>query len=72
MNLYDLYFDTMDYELCPACGGDGIVQEDEYECDWINFGPRIMGCPDCKDAGIEQEDEHGETPIARWEADKNH
>lgn len=36
---------------CEACGGEGIVEEDEYECDWVNFGPDLITCPDCHGKG---------------------
>lgn len=50
-NTIDDDFDDYERECCFACGGDGIVQEDEYECDWINFGPNVITCPDCAGTG---------------------
>lgn len=36
---------------CEVCGGEGIIQEDEYEGDWINYGPNLITCPDCGGSG---------------------
>lgn len=36
---------------CPSCGGQGWVEEDEYECDWVNFGNDAIMCPECKGSG---------------------
>lgn len=32
---------------CPACGGEGVVEENEYESDWVNYGPDLITCPEC-------------------------
>lgn len=37
--------------VCEACRGEGIVEEDEYECDWVNFGSGLIVCPECKGSG---------------------
>lgn len=42
---------TMAYH-CEACNGQGWVMEDEYECDWVNFGPNIITCPRCNGSGV--------------------
>ena len=39
-------------ERCETCGGEGVVQEDEYEGDWINYGPNLIACPDCNGNGV--------------------
>ena len=39
---------------CESCGDDGIVQEDEYHCDWINFSPTLISCPDCETVARER------------------
>lgn len=36
---------------CPACGGEGFVQEDEYECDWVNCTDELITCPECEGEG---------------------
>jgi hypothetical protein len=36
---------------CPACGGDGVVQEDEYEGDWVNCTDELITCPECNGYG---------------------
>lgn len=36
---------------CEACHGDGCVEEDEYEGDWVNFGGDLIVCPDCRGDG---------------------
>lgn len=36
---------------CPSCNGDGIVEEDEYEGDWVNFGSDLITCPECRGKG---------------------
>lgn len=38
-------------ETCQTCGGQGFVQEDEYEGDWINCGPDLITCPECRGDG---------------------
>lgn len=43
--------------VCEACHGEGFVQEDEYEGDWINFGPDLITCPECRGEGKICEDE---------------
>ena len=40
---------------CPACGGEGVVEENEYELDWINYGPDLITCPDCGGTGVVKE-----------------
>lgn len=37
---------------CHACGGEGVVEEDEYECDWINYGSDLIVCPECGGTGM--------------------
>ena len=32
---------------CDMCGGIGYGQENELECDWINFGDDLISCPRC-------------------------
>lgn len=36
---------------CPACGGEGVVYLDDYECDWINEPHDLGICPDCRGVG---------------------
>lgn len=36
---------------CLSCAGEGIVQEDDYECDWVNYGPDLITCPECRGRG---------------------
>jgi primosomal protein N' len=38
---------------CYACNGTGHVQENEYECDWVNFADVIIICPECGGDGVE-------------------
>ena len=47
-------YDTEEGLTCQVCGGDGFVQEDEYECDWINCGPNVICCPECGGHGFYQ------------------
>lgn len=44
---------------CFACGGEGYVEEDEYELDWINYGSDLITCPDCGGTGIVKEPKYG-------------
>lgn len=36
---------------CPSCNGEGIVEEDEYEGDWVNFSNDLITCPECLGRG---------------------
>lgn len=36
---------------CPLCGGDGFMEEDEMEADWINYGDDIVTCRECGGKG---------------------
>jgi hypothetical protein len=36
---------------CPACGGEGDVYADDYECDWINEIHDLITCPECNGYG---------------------
>jgi len=38
-------------ETCPSCFGEGFVEEDEYEGDWVNFGDDYITCPECRGKG---------------------
>lgn len=36
---------------CPACGGEGFVEEAEWEADWVNYSDEaIITCPECQGA----------------------
>lgn len=36
---------------CDACNGEGMVYEDDYEFDWINYGHNWISCPECHGSG---------------------
>lgn len=36
---------------CPVCAGEGVIEEDEYELDWINYGNDLIVCPECEGEG---------------------
>lgn len=36
---------------CPACAGEGVIEEAEYECDWVNCTDELMTCPECNGYG---------------------
>ncbi len=39
---------------CEACQGEGLVDEAEYENDWINYpSHNFVQCPECKGSGRE-------------------
>lgn len=40
---------------CETCGGDGLVYEDDYEFDWINYGHNLIACPDCHGTGQQRD-----------------
>jgi predicted RNA-binding Zn-ribbon protein involved in translation (DUF1610 family) len=41
---------------CETCGGDGLVYEDDWKGDWINYGPDLIPCPDCGGSGEQRAD----------------
>ena len=36
---------------CPLCGSEGFMEEDEMECDWINFDDELVTCKECDGYG---------------------
>lgn len=36
---------------CPFCGGEGFVEEAEYEADWVNCSDELIVCPECDGEG---------------------
>jgi len=51
---------------CEVCGGQGLVNEAEYECDWVNFSDRMVTCPNCSGEGIVNTDD---CPELAWRGD---
>lgn len=49
--LYCPNCDSICAVVCPSCGGQGWVEEDEYECDWVNCTNDAITCPECKGSG---------------------
>jgi hypothetical protein len=45
--------------VCPLCGGEGFMQEDEMECDWINYGDDLVTCHECNGYGWTAEPSFG-------------
>lgn len=37
--------------ICPLCGGQGFMGENEMEGDWINFGDELVVCRECDGKG---------------------
>lgn len=37
--------------VCPLCGGEGFMEEDEMECDWINYDDELVTCRECGGKG---------------------
>lgn len=38
---------------CDVCGGEGIVDCQEYHCDWVNYGEGEWEiCPECRGSGM--------------------
>ncbi len=54
--------------LCETCGGEGYGAENEFECDWINYGDDWVSCPDCHGCGIRRECAE-DCPVASGEWD---
>lgn len=44
---------------CPLCGGEGYMQEDEMEGDWINYGDDLVMCRECDGHGVVSEPSFG-------------
>jgi|SaaInlStandDraft_3_1057020.scaffolds.fasta_scaffold83747_2 hypothetical protein len=38
---------------CDKCRGEGVGEENELECDWINYGNRLVTCNRCAGDGWE-------------------
>lgn len=36
---------------CPLCGGQGFMEENEMEADWINYGDELVTCRECGGKG---------------------
>lgn len=56
---------------CKNCGDpwEGVVYEDDFECDWINYGHNVVECPVCDGSGHEWLDKAGARFVLQRERD---
>lgn len=44
---------------CMSCGGDGIMDQQEAEDDYINYGPgEWVKCPNCGGSGLAKDQQY--------------